>query len=271
MANAQSALASKNASAISETNAKASETAALQYRNEASTFTPANHLVKSSNLADIPNKSLARENLDVLQRGSVGTNLHDLVTLDCNSLVTAYPWSGQIPVILTATSPNAPPSTTSGHIEQYLAGSGNAVQKWVSIDPSVGGIWWRSRRGGTWYEWERVALSSDKRVAVIDFGTMNRGERKVLPNPFGNDQAVFCTARAEVRMGGVWHATGYVFSSPNGHGVSAHAIAEGIVVQVGNNLVASRPEHSGATSVEAVSSTSAPVRAIIHHIGGVLI
>lgn len=63
LANAQAALASKNAAAISEANAKDSELAALQYRNEAADFTPANHLLKASNLSDVEDKVASRTNL----------------------------------------------------------------------------------------------------------------------------------------------------------------------------------------------------------------
>ena len=123
---------------------------------------------------------------------------------------------------------------------------------------------------------EEIALKKDleTKTQIVDFGTVSKDTRTVLPNPFFdgvNDAeiATRCIVRAEIQVGGIWSETGWYTDSSQAKGTSAASNHDGIVVQTAiNNLAAADANYSGGGLPSPIGVvTSAPCRVIVSYQG----
>lgn len=103
---------------------------------------------------------------------------------------------------------------------------------------------------------------------LLDFGTMAINQRKVLPNPFGNNTPVICRAELYHDVLKKWISGAWTFNPvpnpPQSHGLYvAYSENEGIVLRTGNNALVSFTGASGATG-DMTASYSTPSRIRVH-------
>ncbi|HDG1683999.1 TPA: hypothetical protein PFE14_004504 [Kluyvera ascorbata] len=112
-----------------------------------------------------------------------------------------------------------------------------------------------------------IAMNARVDYALLDFGTMALSERKVIANPFGNNQPVI--VKAEVLRTDLsplpqprWGETGWIYAS-NGYGVlGSYMEGEGIVVQCGGASMANTSTQTGSPHqiTATTQMTNLPVR-----------
>lgn len=112
-----------------------------------------------------------------------------------------------------------------------------------------------------------IAMNARVDYALLDFGTMALSERKVIANPFGNNQPVI--VKAEVLRTDSsplpqprWGETGWIYAS-NGYGVlGSYMEGEGIVVQCGGASMANTSTQTGSPHqiTATTQMTNLPVR-----------
>ena len=110
-------------------------------------------------------------------------------------------------------------------------------------------------------------LVTKKNVKIVDFGTVFIGNRYVIDNPFGNENAKGCSVRAEIFYNGMWGEASWIYIAAS-YGTRAHATTdEGIVVQTGNTGVNVNSTYSGSPFNSTGFATSAPCRVLVTYIG----
>ena len=112
-----------------------------------------------------------------------------------------------------------------------------------------------------------IAMNARVDYALLDFGTMALSERKVIANPFGNNQPVI--VKAEVLRTDSsplpqprWGETGWIYAG-NGYGVlGSYMEGEGIVVQCGGASMANTSTQTGSPHQITATTlmTNLPVR-----------
>lgn len=108
---------------------------------------------------------------------------------------------------------------------------------------------------------------------LLDFGTMAVNQRKVLPNPFGNNTPVICHAEVYHSVLKKWISGAWTFNPvpnpPQSHGLyCAYSENEGIVLRTGSSALISFTGASGATGdMSASYSDPSPVRVHIWNVG----
>jgi hypothetical protein len=116
-------------------------------------------------------------------------------------------------------------------------------------------------------------IATNERIdyALLDFGTMALSQRKVLANPFGNNQPVEVIAeilRTDLTGQARWGDSGWIYSA-GGYGTKgSYMEGEGIVVQCGNNSMGNTSTQTGTphqiTATTAVNNV--PVRVHVRKI-----
>ncbi|MFU0882680.1 hypothetical protein ACM26M_15760 [Kluyvera cryocrescens] len=117
-----------------------------------------------------------------------------------------------------------------------------------------------------------IATNSRIDYAMLDFGTMVKGQRQVIENPFGNSTPVEVVAEvylSNVPEGSKWGYSGFIYTTSGGYGTRATYIeGEGIVVQCGSYAMSNTPTNTGSglnTTITA-ATTNLPVRVHVRKI-----
>lgn len=117
-----------------------------------------------------------------------------------------------------------------------------------------------------------IATNSRIDYAMLDFGTMVKGQRQVIENPFGNSTPVEVVAEvylSNVPEGSKWGYSGFIYTSSGGYGTRATYIeGEGIVVQCGSYAMSNTPANtgSGLNTTITGATTNLPVRVHVRKI-----
>ena len=117
-----------------------------------------------------------------------------------------------------------------------------------------------------------IATNSRIDYAMLDFGTMVKGQRQVIENPFGNSTPVEVVAEvylSNVPEGSKWGYSGFIYTSNGGYGTRATYIeGEGIVVQCGSYAMSNTPANtgSGLNTTITGATTNLPVRVHVRKI-----
>ncbi|AOM40481.1 hypothetical protein [Xenorhabdus hominickii] len=101
--------------------------------------------------------------------------------------------------------------------------------------------------------------------ALLDFGRIQRSQRIVKSNPFGNGTP--CIVLAEVNRGyerNEWFDTKWIFQQNGSHGVAASCVAEGIVVQAGTASFWARGMDTGSAAGHADGTDWTNVACRVH-------
>lgn len=82
--------------------------------------------------------------------------------------------------------------------------------------------------------YSKAEIGSKLGYSLVDFGSMGAGQRKVLPNPFGNSTPVITVA--QVLVNGEWADAGWLYQPTSGVGIGCRAgfTELGIVVITGS-------------------------------------
>ncbi|HGH3373488.1 TPA: hypothetical protein ACJIK4_003002 [Kluyvera cryocrescens] len=115
----------------------------------------------------------------------------------------------------------------------------------------------------------KADLDSRVGYAMLDFGAMSRGERKVLNNPFGNSTPVEVVAEAyRNNTSGVaqWADEGWIFNPQTGsYGAKAGYLdGVGIVVQCGAVEIGNSSVNTGTPRLTVTGSSTASVPIRVH-------
>ncbi|MDW3780085.1 hypothetical protein QWU01_25150 [Kluyvera cryocrescens] len=234
---------------------------------------------------DDSGKALARSRLGFNSNLGIGGQIGALAAFDWQTFafetsahynVSADSWvsapaelsslAGNVAVVVVASSNTQAGSSAWNILELTTYDSNNSSRRIFSVvcRGAIG-----SRTFSVTPLLTKADLDSRVGYAMLDFGAMSRGERKVLNNPFGNSTPVEVVAEAyRNNTSGVaqWADEGWIFNPQTGsYGAKAGYLdGVGIVVQCGGVEIGNSSANTGTPRLTVTGSSTASVPIRVH-------